>query len=285
VIRRFAGVEIAGLAAFKKALAEAPGEEAPVVFRRDRETLVTMVKLRKEEPPKPGGELAKAWLGVQTQVLTQKVAQAVGLAGRKGFRLTDVYPWTKAHAAGLRPGDVLVAVDGEELKASRPQDAKDLRNLIEEMSIGEEVELTVLREGKEKRVTVELEETPSSATDAKTAASEEFEFKVRELTFMDRVRRKLGQEEKGLLVTEVTAGGWARIAGLGRGHIIKAVAGRSVGDVASFEAAMAAVLAERPKVVQVYIRRGYQTSFLFLEPDWSRLGARKEERDKERKGN
>ena len=45
----------------------------------------------------------------------------------------------------------------------------------------------------------------------------------------------------------------------------------AVADVAGFERAMAAVVAQRPAVVPIFLRRGWRTSFVFLEPKWSEL--------------
>jgi S1-C subfamily serine protease len=273
VILEVGGTAVKDVVSFKQAFAaarEKKTDDVGVVYRRDREILVTLVKLEKDKPRKPGGELPKPWLGLSTQVLTPKVAEALALEGRQGFRVTDVYPWTKAHAAGFRTGDILIGFDGDPLKASRPQDARDLKNLVEDRVIGETVEITVLRDGEEKKIAVELEESPASALDAKTAENEVFEFTVRDLTFMDRIERKLEKDRQGVLVTEVETGGWASVAGLAKNHIVMAVNDRPVTDVTSFKNVMKAVEEDRPEVVKVFVLRGYRTSFVFIEPDWSR---------------
>ncbi len=258
------------LAGLCKALQDLQGQEVPVKFRRVREIMYTVVKLETDEPPQAGGELAKAWIGVKTQVLTPKLAKALAVKGRKGFRLTEVYPWTLAHAAGLLAGDILVAVDDEPLDASQPQDARLLRNLVENMAIGEEVELSLLRDGKDVEISLELEESPASSQDAKRGKNEDFEFAVRELTFMDRISRKLDQDQQGVIVTECSAGGWAQIAGLQAGVLILAINGVPVEGVDNFKTIMQEVKEKKPKVLPVFIRRGSATTFVFIEPDWDR---------------
>jgi len=276
VIIRVGDRPVGDVTAFREAiqgLRKEKAKKAAIVLRRDREILVTVVELDKDEPRKPGGELAKPWLGVKTQVLTPKVAEALDLKGRKGFRITEVFPWTKAHAAGLQVGDVLLAIDDEPLTASRPQDARDLRNLIEDLSIGEEVTFTVLRAGQETKVAVELEESPASALDAKSTKDAEFEFKVRDLTFMDRINRKLEKDQQGVLVTEATNGGWAAVAGLRKDDIILKIQDRAVTDIKDFKEAMKQVIESRPKMVKVFVLRGYRTTFVFIEPDWAKAGS------------
>jgi serine protease Do len=268
LILKVAGRSIENIAAFEKAFASAKGTQIPVEYRRDHEFIVTVVEIEEEKPPQRGGELAKAWLGVRAQVLLPKVATAIGLEGRTGFRITEVYPTTKAAAAGLQVGDVLIAIDDEPLEASRPQDERDLRNRIENHSIGEEVEVTVIREGKKLTMDLELEESPASAQDAAKARSDHFELKVRELTRMDRIERHLPQDLRGVLVTEATAGGWAHIAGISAGQIILRIGGHAVGDPRLFERAVESIVADRPDVVLVFLRVGRRTTFRFIEPDW-----------------
>ena len=136
---------------------------------------------------------------MQTQVLTTKVAKAVGLEGQKGFRVTWVLPGTEAETAGLKSGDVITALNGDELKASEPQDARMLRERIEDLDIGGDAKLTVLRDGKSMDVAVTLEETPSTAADAKKATDELLEYSVREMTYMDKVNRELAMEYDDLV--------------------------------------------------------------------------------------
>ena len=269
VIVQVAGKPIADIEGFEGAFAAAAGPEVPIVYRRNDASIVTVIEIQEEKPPRRGGELAKAWLGIQAQVLLPKVAAAIGLEGQSGFRITEVYPDTKAAAAGLQVGDVLIAIDDEPLRASRPQDERDLRNRIESFSIGEEVALTIRRDGAERSLQVELEQSPASAQDAKKAKSEVFELEVRELTRMDRIERDLPADLTGVLVTEATAGGWAHLADIGSGQIILRLGTHAIDGTRSFERAIDHILADRPDVVPVFLRDDRRTTFRFIEPDWS----------------
>ncbi len=272
VVTAVDGKPVKDVAEFLAVVAEANKKDKYAVsYRSEDEEKVTLIEPKEDEEQPGAKELPKAWLGVKTQVLTEKVADAMGIAGRKGFRVTQVFPWTKAQEGGLQPGDALVAMDGEELDACRPQDAEDLRRTIEDMSIGDEVEFGVIRAGAELKITVELEESPASAVDVETVKQEEFEFAVRETTFMDRVKFKLPKEVEGLLVTEATRGGWAHIAGLLINDLLISINGRAVADTKTFEEVMRDVLAARPKVIQLFVRRGQRTHFVFIEPDWSKV--------------
>ena len=54
-------------------------------FRRGRNDMVTALDMTRKPPRKRGTELAKAWLGVETQVMTPEVARALGLEGSQGL--------------------------------------------------------------------------------------------------------------------------------------------------------------------------------------------------------
>ena len=248
-----------------------PDEEFSLEFRRGDESVLTLVKIVPDDESPRGGELPKAWLGVKTQVMIPGVAKALGLEGTRGFRVTEVFPWTQAQKAGLRAGDVIVALDGDELGAYRRQDAQDLRLAIEDLFIGDDVEFVILRDGDRRTLSIEMEHTPKPSFTAKKSKQEEFEFTVREITFMDRVKHKFTKDQRGLLVVEAINGGWAHIAGLRREDLVMRINDREVGTVKEFEAVIEDLLQRRPKIVKIFVQRGPRTHFIFIEPVWSEI--------------
>ncbi len=277
VIVAFGGHDTPDVAAFRAAYDTlktdaGPDDEFAVEFRRGDESVLTLVKIVEDDESPRGGELPKAWLGAKTQVMIPGVAKAIGLEGTRGFRVTEVFPWTQAQKAGLRAGDVIVALDGDKLDAYRRQDVKDLRMAIEDFSIGDEVEFAVLRDGDRQTLTIEMEETPAPSVTAKKSKQEDFEFTVRQITFMDRVEHKFTKDQSGLLVVEAINGGWAQIAGLRRDDLVMQIDGREVGTVKVFESVMDDLLQRRPKTVKIFVQRGPRTHFIFIEPVWSEIG-------------
>lgn len=252
-------------------LAATNGNETLVAFERDRQRLLSVVRLGEQESARWGGELPKPWLGAQTQVVTPELAQLLGSESLRGFRVTEVFPWTAAQESGLAIDDVIVGLDGEPLEAERVQDAENLKQAIEDRAIDDRVALDVVRAGERRTITVRLEPRPRSAEEARTARQRELEFGVRDITLLDRVERRWERDQTGVLVTEVTNGGWAQMGGLEASDLILSIAEREVRDVAGFENAIAAVIAERPAVVPFFVRRGWRTHFVFLEPEWSEL--------------
>ena len=278
VILAVSGRPTASLAAFRLAVdaceKAALGRSGfPVSLRRKDENLLVIVKTESDKTPEDGGELPRAWLGIKTQVLTPEVADALGMTGQTGFRITEVYPYTEASRAGLKPGDIITALNGASLGASHAQDAEDLAHGVEALAVGDKVHLGLRRGVTKSVLAVVLERTPDSAVQAKTSRSKELEFTTRSITLMDKANNHWPENQQGVLVTEVTAGGWASIAGLHTDDLILSLNGRKVEDVPSFERALAALARARPKVVSVFVRRDALTHFVFIEPDWSRLAA------------
>jgi S1-C subfamily serine protease len=114
------------------------------------------------------GRVERAHLGVATVELVPDLARTLGLRGREGLVVSDVTGGSPADDAGVRGarsiergaprgGDVLLAIDGTQLA-----ETSDLTAALERLSPGQEVELTVLRDGR--RLTLEAElgrrETP-----------------------------------------------------------------------------------------------------------------------------
>jgi S1-C subfamily serine protease len=79
------------------------------------------------------------------------------------------------------------------------------------------------------------------------------------------------RKESGLLVTEVTPGGWAGIAGLYRGDVLISANGARLADAKSFQEAMKSLVEARPPLVKLLVKRRSKTHFVLLEPDWDRL--------------
>jgi serine protease Do len=257
---------------FKKKLASCKGREFVVGYRRATESLLSVVKPKEEQETEEGGELPKAWIGIKTQVLTADLAKALKLANDKGFRVTQVYPATEASKAGLQPGDVITTLNGEKLTAFRTQDESDLRRAIEELTIGEKAALGVIRDGKRVNVAVTLEEPPSPIDKAKKTRQKEFEFAARDITPLDRMENRWPKDQKGILVNDVTGGGWAQMAGLRMDDLILAVNGTAVDSVDTLDSQMTKLLTQKPRVIRIFVLRGAQTHFVFLEPDWNKLG-------------
>lgn len=257
--------------ALRATLAKANKKEFVVTVRRRREEMLCVVKVPDDAPNNDGTELPKAWLGIRTQVVTPEIAKALKLTNVKGFRVTEIYPNTSVGKAGLMVGDVITKVNNDALNSFRPQDAEDLRRLIEDLNIGKMADLHLIRSGKPAKLSFKVEPQPQGSEQAKTSRQKGLEFTVRDLMPLDRMERRLSAEAKGVIVTEAISGGWAQIAGLELDDIIRSINGHIVDNVEMFEQVMKEITTQHPKTVQIYVQRGERTHFVFIEPDWLKL--------------
>ncbi len=93
------------------------------------------------------GEVRRGQLGVQIQDLTSAMETALQTGAGKGALVTSVMPGSAAEAAGIEASDVIVEIDGRKIESGR-----ELRNVIGLMSLNQEVELLVYRDGQSQLV-------------------------------------------------------------------------------------------------------------------------------------
>ncbi len=268
VVVELDGKKVTDYASFA-AIADALGKKGGigVRVRRGSDDVVTVLDTSKKPPESFAGELPKAWLGVRTQVVTPDVATAIGSKDLRGFRVTQVFEGTEAKKAGLKVGDVLTGMNGGPLKANKLQDAEMLQRLVEALTPGEKADLDVVRGSDASKVSVTLEAKPMSAAEAKDAADPDLEYKVREIVFDDRVDNRWPLDQKGVVVTEATSGGWAALGGLDGGDLILEIQHERIDDVAAFEASVKRLKESKPPIVTIFVRRGYKTHYVFVPVD------------------
>jgi serine protease Do len=239
-----------------------------VGFERQAQRFVTVVKVGDRDEPDRSPEARKAWLPVDAQVLTADIAEALGLKGRAGVRVTQVYPGSTAEQAGLLVGDVIFRVDGEPIRASQPEDVEVLPAMIRPYRVGTRVKLEGWRAGAPLALEPELAASPLSTRELLEYRDRSFEFAVRDLTALDRLHGSMERAQAGALVTRVEGGGWAALAHLAVGDVVLAVDGERVVDAGALGARMRRLAAARPPRVVFFVLRGVQTLFVELEPAW-----------------
>ena len=165
VIKSVAGQPINSIADLLQATAELTKDKkvpvpVAVEFTRRAERFLTIVKIGIRDQDDPGLEARKAWLQVAVQVITREMAEQFGSNGVTGVRITQVYPHSTAAAAGLQPGDWVLAIAGEPIAASQPGDEEVFTSRIRQYRVGDQPELTVVRTGQRLQIPVIVELRP-----------------------------------------------------------------------------------------------------------------------------
>ncbi len=156
------------------------------------------------------GSVKRGMLGVIGQDLTPELAEAFGLEKGRGAVIAEVIDESAAADAGLKPGDVIVAVDDTEI---RNFDA--LRNAIGLHREGDKVKITYLREGKKRNTRVTL-----GSSESLSANSNDVHPKLKGVTFAEIDGN---DANGGVRVTAIQADSTAARAGLRNGDIVDAV--------------------------------------------------------------
>jgi serine protease Do len=189
------------------------------------------------------GHVERGYLGVEIGTVTRELAENLGLKKPEGVVVGNVLPDSPAAVAGVQEQDVIVAFNGEPIKSSR-----ELQTLVERTKIGERRSMTVMRDGKERKLDVVVKALPQS----KVAADEDDdtdELPTNEDTFRDK---KLGLEvanvspaeasqfdgQKGVLVRRVEPDGAAAAEGLRPGMLIRKVGRTAVENVEEYAQAV-----------------------------------------------
>lgn len=102
-----------------------------------------------------GSGLVRAWVGMEGQDLTADLAQGIGRERPGGVLVADLFPGGAAERAGLRQGDVVLAVNGREVR-----DPAEMQFRIATLPIGGEAALTVWRRGGTVELAMPLEAAP-----------------------------------------------------------------------------------------------------------------------------
>ncbi len=163
------------------------------------------------------GHVVRAWLGVYIQTVDNDMAKSLGMDKPYGAMVNKVESGGPADKAGLEQGDVIIKLDGKEV-----QNSSDLRNRIANSTVGSKHTLTVLRDGKQKDITVKLEELPKDI--AQSGTEEQTQTKDFGLT-LKNVTPNLAQQynlkvDSGVLVTNVESGSVAADKGIQPGDVI-----------------------------------------------------------------
>jgi len=264
--------DLAALAEITGRATQGKTEPTPVLatFEREARRYLTVVKIGLQELRDPGLEVSKAWLPVETHVISRDIARQLGKPDLKGFYITQVYANTAAEKAGLKPGDFILAVEGEKLTASAPEDEEELSTIIRQYDAGAKVGLTLLRGGAESKVSVELERSPKLKREMKKYRNDEFEFTARDIAFFDAAEEQWSAAQRGALVEEVKPGSWAELGALSGDDLIVEVDGRPVNNIASLKALMDDIARSRKPSVVMKVMRGIHTAYLEFEPAWKK---------------
>lgn len=239
-----------------------------IAYEHDGRSYLTVVKIGPEPEVDKPGLVKKAWIGIDTQVISSDLAEALGIPGSKGVRVTRVHPGSSAETAGLKTGDLLLKLDGTVIPTSRPEESDVFASLIRQYRIGTEADLAVRRGAEDLTLKVKLDASPEGTSELADHESEALEFNARDIGQDDRVSEKLPDDFKGVLITAITPAGWAALGGLSAGDLLVSIDGKSTDSIETLKTILADLEKNRRSPIVFFVRRGITTRYIELEPSW-----------------
>ena len=224
-----------------------------------------------ERPPRKVAK--KGWLGIEMQALDRDVARALGLGNTTGIIVSRVFRGLgfPAEKAGLQAEDIITEFNGRKVPVAHSGEEYMFRRMVRAAGPRAHVPLRVLRHGKPLDLVIDLAQTPKTSREAKHYRDQEFGVVVSDITLDMALALNLfslGVDIEGALVNAVDPAGWAGLGGLRANDIILAVDEHPVKTIDDFKRLLARSRKAKKKELVLFVRRGGETTFVRIEPDW-----------------
>ena len=209
------------------------------------------------------GHVTRGYIGVEAQQISDAMARAMRLTAGSGALIAGVQHDTPAAHAGLQPGDVITAVNGQTVKSPR-----DLAVDIAGVQPGDEAQLQVVHDGNTKTMSVKVGEMPgeqTASTQGPEQSRERLGLALAPLSPDLRSQLDVPDGTNGAVVRNVQPGSPADQAGLQAGDVIVGVGGKAVSSPS--EAASAIRSATHDHAVALRIIRNGEPVFVGVNLD------------------
>ena len=205
------------------------------------------------------GQAKRGWLGVQIQDLTPEFSESLGYDSTEGAFVASVSPESPAAKSNIQAGDIIIEFDGKKISSF-----KDLPKVVAETPIGNEVKVSVWRNGGLIEITVKIDELDEGNTIK--ASSEGIYIEELDITLVE-----LDQENAEMLGIEPSTSGLL-IKSVGENNkslmtndVIIQVSSEKISDLTSFQKMVSdSIKLKRDKLLLRVIREGNE--FWLINP-------------------
>jgi serine protease Do len=206
---------------------------------------------------KDKGFVTRGWIGVNIQPVTADIANSLGLKKAEGALVADRQKDGPAAKAGIKAGDVITTINGEDVKNSR-----DLAQKIAAITPGQSVTLGIWRNNETKTLTVTLGELPETHS---ASANNGGPTQVPQLGLtLAPAAEVAGAGSKGVAVIDVDPSGVAADHGFQTGEVILDVGGKAVNSPDDVGNALRTARADGKRTVLMRVKSGDTTLFVGL---------------------
>jgi len=184
------------------------------------------------------GHVERGWLGVGIQEINEDLAQTFDVPERSGVLINEVFPGHPANQVGLKPGDIIVALNGRDVTSPNT-----LARLVAGLTPESVAKVTYLRDGEKHTVAITLgrreQAVPASAPVEPSPPSPHRALGLDLQTLTPDLAQELGVEGEGVVVTDVESGSAAQLKGIQKGDVIREVNRQAVTRVEDVAGALA----------------------------------------------
>ena len=202
------------------------------------------------------GKVRRGWLGVSVQELDAQLLRLFQLDRQKGVLVVRVADRSSAGKAGLKRGDIIIAIDDHEVR-----DKSDFRGRMASYTMGSSIRFSILRDGKMMERRVHVTSIPKGYV--KEFTRNWFGLRVQENSEpFARANRLV--TSKGMVVMEVIPNSAAGKIGINPGDIIRQMNQKRVDNEEDYNKAVADM--NNPDRILLLVQRGRQGYYVTLEP-------------------
>ncbi len=229
------------------------GGSVGIGFAIPAETAQSIIATLKDK-----GAVARGWIGVQIQPVTDDIADSLGLKSNKGALVAEAQDNSPAKEAGIQSGDVILGINGERIDGPR-----DLAKRVAQLGPGKQADLLYWHDGSEKSVSVKLGSLPDDKeASAKPAA-------LADNTALNDLGLKLapassvqGAGSDGVVIADINPDGAAAQKGLRVGDVILEAGGHAVSKPSDISSILSDAKKDGRKAVLLRVKGSEGTRFV-----------------------
>ncbi len=231
------------------------GGSVGIGFAIPADVVQTVVTALKEH-----GKVTRGWIGVQIQPVTTDIADSLGLKSTKGALVAEVQNDGPAKAAGIKSGDVIVAVNGDAVDGPR-----ELARKIASLGPNAKADLKVWRTGSESDITLTLGTLPNEKVAKAEIAPDNGKASLSKFGLsLSPAGDVPGAGKAGVVVTEIDPDGNAAQKGLKVGDVILEAGGKTVNQPAEVVDVINEAKKAGRKAILLRVKNGEETHYVAL---------------------